>query len=201
MRFVSSIPSVTPWPGSPWVQCLSLCSLFAISCGDGNRAQTPPPAPAASVPASAPAQRKTEPPVQPAPVGDDSPIGCEAIPVGLVGELLGFAKLQLTEERIDGKATLCQYKAEVDEQFASIRIERGYAPERFEASKSAFPNASDVAGYGERAFMSSLPMLGPKTPHGIHSIAVLKGRTHMTISAPVVAEKIQLLARALLENL
>ncbi|HMI93117.1 MAG TPA: hypothetical protein VK509_17220, partial [Polyangiales bacterium] len=148
-----------------------------------------------------PARAAPAPAAPAAQPGDDTPIGCEALPVGLVGELLGFSKLQLTDERIDDKATLCQYKAEAGEKFASIRVERGYAPERFEASKGAFPNATDVAGYGERAFMSSLPMLGPKTPYGIHSIAVLKGHTHMTISAPVEPEKVQLLARALLESL
>jgi hypothetical protein len=185
--------------------CL-LWLVFASACGDcsGARAPAPPPASASgktSSPPPAPAPTAT---AEPASAHADSPIGCEAIPVGLVGELLGYPKLRLTNERIDelpAKATLCEYKAEADHEFASIRVERGYDPGRFEASKQAFPNATDVAGYGERAFMSSLPMMGPKTPHGIHSIAVLKGRTHMTISAPVPPEKIQLLARALLESL
>jgi hypothetical protein len=197
---------VTPCPRSIWVQCLLLSSAFASSCGDRNRAHAPAPAPEA--PASAALQPSATSPAAVAPAAarastpaDDTPIGCEAIPVGLVGEVLGLARLQLSDERIDDKATLCQYKSELDHGFASIRIERGYAPERFEGSKSAFPNATDVTGYGERAFMSSLPMLGPKTPYGIHSIAVLKGHTHMTISAPVVPEKVQLLARALLESL
>lgn len=186
------------------VRWLLLLSLSAISCGDSKRAHQPASQPAAApaaAPAPAYAPRAAEPAVKAAPAGDDSAIGCEAIPIGLVAEVLGATKMALGSERIDGKATLCEYKAEAGAKFASIRVERGYAPERFEASKSAFPNATDVAGYGERAFMSSLPMMGPNTPYGIHSIAVLKGRTHMTISAPVPPEKVQLLARALLENL
>jgi hypothetical protein len=189
---------------------LVFVSVFASACGDcsgsreAERASTTPPGSASAKTSSPPPVLAPKATPVPAVANAEGPIGCEAIPVGLVGELLGYPQLRLTNERIDelpAKATLCEYKAEADQKFASIRIERGYEPDRFEASKQAFPNATDIAGYGERAFMSSLPMMGPNTPYGIHSIAVIKGRTHMTISAPVPPEKVQLLARALLENL
>jgi hypothetical protein len=177
--------------------------LALAACDDCGRTQPPAPR-AASQPAPQPAQTSAKaavPPAPSAPPEDAQPITCAELPIGLIRETLEISELQPSSERIDGKATLCEYNTNPEGKFASVRVERGYDPSRFESSKTAFPNATDISGYGDRAFMSTLPMMGPKTPHGIHGIAVLKGHTHLTISAPVPPERVQLLARGLLEHL
>lgn len=119
----------------------------------------------------------------------------------MVSEVLQLPNLQLTDESITGKATLCEYKPPDVERYVSIRFERGYTVDKFEGSKSAFTGPVDIAGIGERAFTASLPMLGPNTPYGINSIAVLKNRTHVTISAPVAPDRVLYLAKDLLHDI
>lgn len=119
----------------------------------------------------------------------------------MVGDVLQLPKLEFGAEKITGKATLCEYKVRDADQFVSIRFERGYTVDKFEGSKGAFTGTTDIPGIGERAFTASLPMLGRNTPYGINSIAVLKNHTHLTISAPVVPDRVLYLARDLLDEL
>ena len=180
---------------------LSVCA--ASACGDRTEAPQPKPLP--------PAARGDEPSKQPskqpssatrgkAP-DDDRVIPCSVAPAAMAGEILGLPGLALTKETVSDKATLCEYNVPAADKFVSIRFERGYAPERFDPSKAAFENPTDVAGIGDRAFTSQFPSLGPHTPDGINSIAVLAHRTHLSVSAPVKLEKVTLLARELLHEI
>jgi hypothetical protein len=133
----------------------------------------------------------------------DTALSCSVAPANMVGDVLGIAGLQQTNEKIDGKVTLCQYESQVGnanlKKFVSVRFERGYDETKFEGSKTAFVNPTDISGLGEKAFVSDMPMQTEAAPVGYHSVAVLKHKTHLTISAPVESTKVQYLARELLE--
>ena len=52
---------------------------------------------------------------------------------------------------------------------------------------------------GERAFRSEMPMITARMPFGIQTLTVLQNRTHLSISGPVNPEKIQFLAKEIVE--
>ena len=140
---------------------------------------------------------------KPASGPDDAVLACSVAPAAMVGDVLGLPGLQQTNEKIDGKSTLCQYESKdgAAKHFVSVRFERGYSEAKFEGSKSAFVNPVDIAGLGEKAFVSDMPMQTAGAPNGIHAVAVLKHHTHVTVSAPVDTAKVQFLARELLDQI
>jgi hypothetical protein len=175
-------------PSRRLVPALLLCAFAACACGDAPGAQPAKPEPA---PKPAPA---------PAPKPSDAVIPCSLAPAAMVGELLGLPDLELGSENVTDKVTVCEYKTPADKR-VSIRFERGYPPARFDSGRAMFTNPIDVAGIGDRAFTSAFPSLGPNTPHGINSIAVLERTTHLSITAPMPLEKVTLLARELVPKL
>lgn len=170
--------------GVPGHLVRTLLSLFLLgACADAcGQSEAPKPKPKA------------------APLSD-ALLSCSVAPANMVSDILGLPGLHQTGEKIEGKATICQYESGVEpmKKFVSVRFERGYDEAKFEGSKSAFVNPTDIPGLGDKAFVADMPMQTAAAPVGFHSVAVLYHRTHLTISAPVESPKVQYLARELMD--
>src|SRR4051812_19574995 len=65
---------------------------------------------------------------KPASSPDDAVLACSIAPAAMVGDVLGLPGLQQTNEKIEGKSTLCQYESPAHEggeakHFVSVRFE------------------------------------------------------------------------------
>ncbi|MGD0321373.1 MAG: hypothetical protein ABSC00_07210 [Acidimicrobiales bacterium] len=123
---------------------------------------------------------------------------CDQAPVSEVGQALGL-HLQSPSSQVTGTVTVCTYSGSPGP--VTIRFQSGESSSTFEAAEQSFQQhgepTTDVPGLGDAAYSSTVG----SGQFQDNTIVVLKGSVELLITAPVVLDDINALARQILPSI
>lgn len=120
---------------------------------------------------------------------------CSLVPASQVNSALGVNVGDPTSA-VNGSVTTCTYNGTPGQVI--VRFETGETPATFQAGKAGFAHngepTTDVSGLGDAAYSSSVGSGQFQT----NTIVVLKGSLELLVTAPVMQEDVNALARQIL---